>query len=564
MALRLLGLACWALALILAPLPAQEQVNARLRALRDFDTWVAAWQRGEIDLAEDKRRVMGRMTPAQRREAPLSARAEFERILEAVQTLDGREAALRVVRLHALALEAVGQRPGLYPTLVVTLTERSLREFQSMEAHEALRALAAGEVVEGAPKDRPVALRAAALRLLGTLGRAVFRGTLEQALLEADARLRIAAAQGLARMGRAGSVEPLARALASESQDAVLRELVPALRQVLQRDARAVNTKAMRAAVLAAVEALGRGAWQTDLALVELLEVYRAAEAVPALIAVLERLDAASPDDHRRGRTSNILRLRTDAVLRSLTGASAANGAAVEWRRFWEQAKDGFVLAKAPEVRSTGTVAGGFFGIPVEGSRVVFVIDVSGSMVAPYTPVAPNPQTTGSPGSRLDAVRAQLRQAVQGLKPESTFVVIVFASGVQRFHTEPLAATPQNKEHLFEYLGRLGANGGTNLWGGLKEALLIATGGRTDVPRTGGGKAWEPDEIFLLSDGAPSAGELTDTTAILAAATDLNATLRARVHTVYVGGGEARRAPDAAAGFMRELAARSGGRFVQP
>ena len=65
------------------------------------------------------------------------------------------------------------------------------------------------------------------------------------------------------------------------------------------------------------------------------------------------------------------------------------------------------------------------------------------------------------------------------------------------------------------------------------------------------------DEIFVLSDGQPSDGVLTETEDILRVVGQINKIRKVRIHTVFAGSGSG-----ASARFMRQLAEQNDGRFV--
>ena len=107
----------------------------------------------------------------------------------------------------------------------------------------------------------------------------------------------------------------------------------------------------------------------------------------------------------------------------------------------------------------------------------------------------------------------------------------------------------------------LEAEGATNTWGGLSEALRVR---RQFANRLDGHEA---DELFLLSDGIPTAGEVKDAQLILDLVAEVNRFARLRIHTVDLARelhprdhqGEEQtgmRASD----FLHQLAGRNGGR----
>ena len=66
------------------------------------------------------------------------------------------------------------------------------------------------------------------------------------------------------------------------------------------------------------------------------------------------------------------------------------------------------------------------------------------------------------------------------------------------------------------------------------------------------------DEVFVLSDGRPSGGVLTDPKEILRVIKAINKIRKIRIHCVFAGEGD-----DVGASFMRQLAEENGGVFVQ-
>ena len=92
--------------------------------------------------------------------------------------------------------------------------------------------------------------------------------------------------------------------------------------------------------------------------------------------------------------------------------------------------------------------------------------------------------------------------------------------------------------------------GGTNVFDALIHVLEgsdvgYGTEASTDV-----------DEVFVLSDGQPSAGLLTDPVEILRVVREINKIRKIRIHAVFAGEGSG-------ADFMRKLAEENGGVFVQ-
>jgi Mg-chelatase subunit ChlD len=188
--------------------------------------------------------------------------------------------------------------------------------------------------------------------------------------------------------------------------------------------------------------------------------------------------------------------------------------------------------------------------VPVTGGAIAFLVDTSGSMEdAPAGTVAGG-RRTGRQLTRLRAAKEQILLAAQAMPPESTFSVLTFATKAHRWTAVPIKPTPSSLRSLTELLSRLQPHGGTNLHDGLVAALQL------DQQRYGEPVAAQIDELFVLSDGQPTAGEVQDTDTLLAVVREANKYAKVRIHTVFTGTGEG-------AELLRRLAAENGGVFVQ-
>ncbi len=136
--------------------------------------------------------------------------------------------------------------------------------------------------------------------------------------------------------------------------------------------------------------------------------------------------------------------------------------------------------------------AGG--SIEVLPKDVTFVIDASSSIAQP----------------KLDNTVKGLRQALNRLRPEDRFNLIVFrdtAAGLERGFVN---ATPEEKEAALRFVQNLRSFGKTDVYSAIGPVVERA-------PREG-----VPGVVFLVTDGRPSAG-LLDSKAIINAVTDKNA-----------------------------------------
>lgn len=149
-----------------------------------------------------------------------------------------------------------------------------------------------------------------------------------------------------------------------------------------------------------------------------------------------------------------------------------------------------------------------YYGVPVSSDRVLFVVDVSGSMNWPWR----------REPRRIDIARNELVRAIRELKPESLFNIIVFSTRVRAWQKGEVAADARNVDSAIRWAERTlrDPEGDTYTYDALEEAFDRNT---------------EFDTIFLLSDGQPSDGPYVSPEGILASVKVWNRYRGAVMHT---------------------------------
>lgn len=500
----------------------------------------------------------------------LTRERELEILLEKAAAEGTPEAMTMALEVASIGLDDGKYTREMAPFLVRALGEKWTPKFTAPAALERMVQTARGEAKVAKP--RAAGMRAAALRALGRSTEAQKRSILEQALGAPEASVRLAAADGLAAAADEQAVTALAGCIERETDDRVVEALVGALRASLAKYAAAPAggaeppqaPESSRLAIRAAIGAIGRTSWRADLALVGFLEDFRSAETIPALIAVLQRFKD-NPQDVLSGKTSGLLLHRSHDVLVSLTGAVFPADRPDQWRELWEKEKATMKVSFVRPAKAGDeiTVAGGFCGIPVQGTRVVFVLDLSGSMTA----TMPVKATTASEipdklPTRLDFAKRELLRALDQLPEVSSFNLVTFngEAKARQWQKDLQVANARNKDAFRKYVNDLKAEGGTNLWGGIQEGLKLKS--------LVYGERYESsvDELFVLSDGAPTVGEILDPQEILRIVAETNRFSRVRINTVFISTpGE--RLPETMTikpeELMRRMAEANGGRFVE-
>lgn len=152
-----------------------------------------------------------------------------------------------------------------------------------------------------------------------------------------------------------------------------------------------------------------------------------------------------------------------------------------------ETDEDGyFLLLLSPKLNLSAT--------DVQAKDIVFVLDTSGSM---------------REHQKIDQAKEALRFGLRRLHPNDTFNLITFATDVQTFKPQRQTASKSHIEEAIRFVDKISANGGTNIYEALTEALKqFAENAR-------------PHYLVFLTDGQPTVGP-SDTFQILKAAKAAN------------------------------------------
>jgi hypothetical protein len=172
----------------------------------------------------------------------------------------------------------------------------------------------------------------------------------------------------------------------------------------------------------------------------------------------------------------------------------------------------------------------------------------------------------------MDRMRQELLRAIEGMPADAEFNVVFFSDHVKPWKKKLAPASAANKKAFAAELEKTNPSGGTMLYDGLDEALQIELD-----PKGKGEIASTVDEVFVLSDGAPSMGRILDPRLILEVVRTWNRGAQVRIHTVNLGDKviddeftppNAQRPPgtDELPGdeFMRRLATENFGRCEEP
>jgi hypothetical protein len=437
-------------------------------------------------------------------------------------------------RCRAVALAA--RDPALLEALVPLLGDPHPRVRR--RAVDALSAAKARELARSGLRHPVPPVRQGACEVLGTIGAA---DDVLDRLTDRDAGVRGAAAEALGRLGDRSAVERLLAALRRETDwplrahglDALARLDPDAASAALAdaEDDRHFQVRIVVAERRPSARLLGDADWRVRDAAIDGCRAVRTRESIGRLV---ERL----------GKEKGRLRWDLVQALHDLTGKDLGLEPG-PWKSWWEVQKEVFVPLPAgkpgsPPPSAAGTQVG-FFSIPILTNRMVFLIDLSGSMREP----AP------SGGTKLDEARRGLLETVRGLPPDARFGICGLgceADGAWAARDEKtwgrrlqlFPAVPAAKADASRFVAGFEARGWTNLWDGIEYAMSVP----------------DADTIFLYSDGGASKGAFVAAKEILEQLGRLNRFARVVIHTVEVPGA---RNPADNRRLLADLALRTGG-----
>ena len=212
----------------------------------------------------------------------------------------------------------------------------------------------------------------------------------------------------------------------------------------------------------------------------------------------------------------------------------------VDWRVWWKAHGEEAPSPPRKEPtdpdnpQETQDVSAHFFGVEIVSKRIVFVIDVSGSMKL-WDPGGDGEQPRGGGESfsrsrqRIHRAKRELIRVIKDLRPRVRFNILTFSHELNALRPGKLiSASRKNKARAIRFVQSLEADGGTATDEALEEAFVYE----------------EANTIILLSDGLvdkPGGGNPT-VTKMLKMVRKLNRFRKVRIHT-FGFDGEGKKSP---------------------
>ncbi len=309
---------------------------------------------------------------------------------------------------------------------------------------------------------------------------------------------------------------------------------------------------------------LGAHAWQVRSAAADCLGALGDMRAVDALIARMTI---------EQGRLRKDIREALKRITHDDLGSNPKY-----WKDWWEKEKarhPGGVppRAEAPkkpkeDVDANYAKKPTYYGLKVYSRGVGYVLDVSSSM-ASRIKVDPNwlrrhHRSYPPVASKFELARNEIEASLRSLDRRTLFNLYFFRTTARKWKSDMVPATPGNVDSA---VNRLNAEaprapgGGSRVSGNAYQTnyvdvfrLVLDVKKGKDVV---GGFGDTPDTMYFLTDGEPTAGDITDTEVLASWFTELNRFARVKVNVITFGNLGVD--PE----FLRALAERNGGVFIQ-
>jgi Mg-chelatase subunit ChlD len=183
-----------------------------------------------------------------------------------------------------------------------------------------------------------------------------------------------------------------------------------------------------------------------------------------------------------------------------------------------------------------------FYGIQTRSKRILYILDVSGSMS--------DPRARSGDKLPIDVAKEELTQSIRSLPEDAVFNIVFFNHEVAAWKEKPVKADKAGKTEASAWIAARAPAGATNIFDALERGFRLAGRGTHDKQY-----AVAVDTIFFLSDGQANRGRLVEPAQIVAEVRRLNSEQKLKIHAVGIGKGH-----DPA--LMRALAEISGGTYV--
>ncbi len=229
-----------------------------------------------------------------------------------------------------------------------------------------------------------------------------------------------------------------------------------------------------------------------------------------------------------------------------------------DWKKWWQVAKEKFHFPTGEEKAFTHVKVRdlSYFGIEVSSKRIGFLVDISSSMTE-MVPVRSDAERQAeeargktsaekpaegkragreTKARKIDVLKKELVRVIQVLPRDAAINIVTFHGNYSAWQKQLVPLAGQGRAMAIAYVQNLQTGHGTNVFDTLEFALRDRT----------------VDTIYLLTDGIPTRGRITEPSAIIREIGALNRTRGATIHCIAFG---------EPSDFLEKLAKENGGEY---
>jgi len=211
-------------------------------------------------------------------------------------------------------------------------------------------------------------------------------------------------------------------------------------------------------------------------------------------------------------------------ALRAATGKGLGY-APGSWKEWWGASRESFAFPSESAPNGPAAHMTTYYGVPVLSNRMVFCLDISGSMS----------EKLGD-ATRLELAKKELTHVLASLGKDALVNLIFFDDRIEPMQKQ-LWPVKNNLAKANQMIAALQPRGRTNFYDTLEFAFQHK----------------EADTIYLVSDGEPTDGKIILPEDILREVRRMNRTRQIVIHTISIG----------VSPFMKALAEQNGGQYVE-
>lgn len=563
----LMPLALASTAAFSSPLTAQEAGNeasedeqaAQAKDVADYQAWLGDYEKGAFRLVKNDKTDDEAIAKID----ALMGRVAKWNTLAAAQLLFGAAAVAPKPMGSSSSTELIDFYRELQPWRVRGIAAKHLRSMTGPGILTWLLQKLSAPGIRAAKRNQDQLDAAAVLRVLAGHESVEARAELARACRAMPTELRVRAVNAMAADATIEQVPLLIELLRDREPNvriaacnAIGTAMQPHVDETVEREIEpAAETLARRDEAIAALSKVAQRdkVWQARSAAAFGLAIMKCKPVIPELIKALDA-------ELRRKKDPWAMDVRLHKLLEGLTGQTVVQGSTKPWKQFWKAEEHSFRVAKARpagEEKEKDNRYEKFFDIAIESDRVLFVIDFSGSMTETITlEEGETSAGTGATMTKAELVVRELKKMIMSFPDGALVNIMVFSDDVRIWRTKsgrPALVELDDgarDDLLGSFLDALRPAGPTNLHDALALALDFGGRGLHDQYYAAGF-----DTLYVISDGAPSAGAVTDKEEIRRLVRETNNLRKITINCITMG-------QQNDTEFLRLMAEENGGRHI--